>query len=67
MTAARLRVILRWTHILGGIFVGSYFYSPLSDAAWAAPLIKFVLIPLLVVSGIVMWKQPQIMRRLRGN
>ena len=61
-----LRPILRWFHIGGGLFVGSYFYSPLAAATWALPLIKLVLLPLLVVSGVSMWKQAQVMRLLRG-
>lgn len=65
MSAAKLRTVLRWTHIFIGMFVGAYFYSPLSQTDWALPLIKFALIPLLVVSGVVMWKQPQIMRLFR--
>ena len=67
MTAGRLRSVLRWVHIFIGMFVGAYFYSPLSGTAWALPLIKFALIPLLVVSGVVMWKQALFMRLLRGK
>ena len=67
MSAAKLRVAFRWMHIFVGGFVGAYFYSPLSQTDWALPLIKFALIPALVVSGVVMWKQPQIMRLFRGK
>lgn len=67
MSAARFRTIFRWAHIAVGMFVGAYFYSPLSGTAWALPLIKFVLIPGLVISGVAMWQQPRIMRRLRGK
>ena len=67
MTAARLRTMLRWFHIFIAFFLGAYFYSPFAGAAWMLPVIQFVLIPLLLVSGLAMWKQPQIMRRLQGK
>lgn len=67
MTAGRVRSVLRWFHIAGGMFVGAYFYSPLSGTAWALPFIKFALIPLLVVSGVAMWKQGPLTRLLRGK
>lgn len=67
MTASRLRTTLRWFHILVAFLLGAYFYSPFAGAEWMLPIIKFVLIPLLVVSGVAMWKQPQLMRRLRGK
>ena len=65
--AKNLRPLLRWFHIGVGIFIGAYFYSPLSNFPWALALIKFALIPLLVLSGIAMWKQAQVMRLLRGK
>ena len=67
MNAARLRTALRWFHIFVAFFLGAYFYSPFAGAEWMLPVIKFVLIPLLVVSGVAMWQQPKIMHRLRGK
>jgi len=56
MNEARLRTILRWTHIVLGLVILCYIYSP-----WAAVLqfqivVKFVVVPVIVVSGIWIWK-----------
>ncbi len=65
MNAATLRSRLRWFHIAIGLFIGAYFYSPLSQLSWPLPLIQCALIPLLACSGIVLWKQAQFMKWLK--
>ena len=64
MTPVTFRSVVRWFHIFEGLFIGAYFYSPLSDLSWSEPLIKFVLIPLLVLSGLAMWKQAKLLKWL---
>lgn len=67
MTAASLRVSLRWFHIVGGLIVGTYLYSPWSANAAFTALTLYVVVPALVLSGLAMWKQGALMRLLRRS
>jgi hypothetical protein len=52
----RMRTILRWVHIIVAIPIYGYLYSPfdkLPQYAWPA---RFVFFPLMVVTGLLMWK-----------
>ena len=64
MSPTRFRTVLRWFHIFVALFVGAYFYSPLATVNWSLPLIKYALVPLLVVSGLAMWKQAKVLKWL---
>ena len=65
MKAASLRTYLRWLHIVGGLIIGTYLYSPWSANAAFAALTLYVVTPTVVLSGIAMWKQGPLMRFLR--
>ena len=65
MTPATFRTVMRWFHIVVALFVGAYFISPLSTFDWSFPLIKYVIIPLLILSGLAMWKQAKVMKWLK--
>ena len=56
LTQAQLRVTLRWAHIIIGLILLCYVYSPLGRNVIFQIFVKFILIPLLVVSGIWLWK-----------
>ena len=51
MTAAAKRSILRWTHIVFSIPIFGYVYSPFEDIPQYASATRFVLLPILVLSG----------------
>jgi hypothetical protein len=64
---ARLRLILRWAHIVEAAFIGTYIYSPLHlDPLWT-DIARYVIFPLAGVSGVWMWQQGRINRLFRGN
>jgi hypothetical protein len=64
---ARLRTILRGGHIVEGIFLAVYVYSPFHlNAIWTG-IARFVVLPLLVLSGAWMWQQGRIARWMRGT
>ncbi len=65
MTASSFRSTVRWFHIAVALFVGAYFYSPLHGIAWALQTIQFALIPLLLLSGLALWKQSIVMKWLK--
>lgn len=56
MDAKGLRVVLRWTHIVLGLVIMCYIYSPFSQYKLFQVLIKFVIIPLITFTGIWVWK-----------
>lgn len=56
MKAATERKILRWSHVIFGVPVVGYVYSPfdaIPDFAW---IVRLVFMPLLLLSGLWMWK-----------
>ena len=63
MNQATKRSILRWIHIVFSIPIIGYIYSPFENIPQYAPLVRFVFLPLLVLSGLWMWKG-HVLRRL---
>ena len=48
--------MLRWFHIILGIPIVGYVYSPFDAIPQYAPLVRFIFLPLIVLSGLWMWK-----------
>lgn len=67
MQANRLRALLRWLHIAAGAIVGAYLYSPWGTEPAFRTAVQFALIPLLAATGVTMWQQSRLMRRLLGR
>jgi hypothetical protein len=57
------RSIVRWIHIIFAIPIIGYIYSPFEKIPQYAPATRFVFVPVLVLSGLWMWKG-HIVRRL---
>jgi hypothetical protein len=62
MTAARRRRAQRVVHLVAAVVLVAYLYAPLEEQLQDA--VRFLVLPLLVVTGIAMWQAPRI-RRLR--
>lgn len=56
MKESTKRSILRWIHIVLAIPIAGYVYSPFEQLPNYAPVVRFVAIPTLVVTGFWMWK-----------
>ena len=63
MTQGTKRSIVRSIHLILAIPIVGYIYSPFDQIPNYAPLVRFVFFPLLVVSGLWMWKG-HVIRRL---
>ena len=63
MTQGIIRSIVRSIHLILAIPIVGYIYSPFDQIPNYAPLVRFVFFPLLVVSGLWMWKG-HVIRRL---
>jgi thiosulfate reductase cytochrome b subunit len=59
------RVILRWIHIIVAIPIYGYIYSPFDKLPLYAPPTRFVFFPLMVLTGLLMWKG-HVVRRFIG-
>ena len=57
------RVIFRWIHILCTIPIIGYIYSPFEVLPDYAPPTRFVFFPIMVLTGLWMWKG-HLVRRL---
>ena len=53
---ATKRSILRWIHIMFGIPILGYIYSPFEEIPNYASAVRFVFAPVIVLSGFWMWK-----------
>lgn len=50
------RSIFRWMHILFGIPIIGYVYSPFDKIPQYAPATRYFFLPALLLSGLWMWK-----------
>ncbi len=63
MKASTDRSILRWIHIVFSIPILGYIYSPFEELPKYAGRVRFVVIPVMLLSGLWMWKG-HVLRRL---
>jgi thiosulfate reductase cytochrome b subunit len=63
MKEATKRSIVRWIHIVLAIPIVGYIYSPFDQIPNYAPATRYVYVPILVLSGLWMWKG-HVVRRL---
>ena len=66
MKEATKRSIFRWIHIIGGIPIIGYIYDSPADTPNYAWSIRFDFFPILLISGLWMWKG-DVVRRLLAN
>ena len=63
MSDATKRSIFRWVHIIFAIPIIGYIYSPFEQIPNYAGIVRFVAVPVIVLSGLWMWKG-HVVRRL---
>jgi hypothetical protein len=63
MKDATQRAIIRWIHIICSIPIIGYIYSPFDQIPNYAPPTRFVFFPVMLLSGLWMWKG-HLVRRL---
>jgi hypothetical protein len=63
MNQGTLRLIFRWIHIVFSIPILGYIYDSPSDTPNYATTVRFVFVPVIVLSGLWMWKG-HVLRRL---
>lgn len=50
------RTIHRWIHIIFGFPILGYIYGPPEEVTQYLPMYRYVFVPVLVLSGLWMWK-----------
>ncbi|HEU4934532.1 MAG TPA: hypothetical protein VFT48_20775 [Pyrinomonadaceae bacterium] len=63
ISSATQRSIIRWIHIIFAIPIIGYIYSPFDQIPNYAPVVRFVAVPAIVMTGLWMWKG-HLVRRL---
>lgn len=56
MSEATKRAIIRWSHIVSGIPIIGYIYSPFKELPNDAPIVRYVALPVSLLTGLWMWK-----------
>ncbi len=60
----RVRDLQRAFHLAGGLLVMAYIYSPLGELAAFSVLVRGVVVPVLLATGMAMWQAPRLRRLL---
>ena len=66
MTQGTQRSIFRWIHLFFSIPIIGYAYSPFEELPNYAPVVRFVAVPGIALTGLWMWKG-HVVRRLVSN
>ncbi|MGA8899798.1 hypothetical protein [Bradyrhizobium sp.] len=56
MKDSTIRLAIRWIHIICAIPIVGYIYSPFEVIPNYAPQTRFVFFPVMLLSGLWMWK-----------
>ena len=67
ISAATQRVVLRWVHIILAIPIAGYVYSPFEKLPEYAPVVRYLAIPVIILTGLWMWKGHLVRRILLGK
>ena len=56
MQQSRQRIIVHWIHLVFSIPILGYIYSPFDQLPLYSDRVRFVFVPVVVLSGLWMWK-----------
>jgi predicted tellurium resistance membrane protein TerC len=56
ISASTQRVLARWLHLILAIPIIGYIYSPFENLPDYAPTVRFVAFPVILMTGLWMWK-----------
>ena len=67
MTSALERKIIRWVHIILSIPILGYVYGPVAELEYASRAVRWVFLPVIILSGLWLWKGYVIKRLFRRS
>jgi hypothetical protein len=63
----QLRNILRITHLVAGVVLGNFLYSPLGSNPTFRMLMQIVIFPVFVLTGLWLWQMPRVRKLLKSK
>jgi hypothetical protein len=64
LSGKQQRMILRYSHLLAGMLNVFFIYTPLGDV-WAFQLlVRIILVPVIIITGVWMWQQARVRKRI---
>lgn len=64
MKAAQQRTLMRYVHLAGSAFLGTYVYAPWKENPWFSLLVQALVVPALIATGLWMWLGARFQRKL---
>lgn len=64
MSNKRIRTITRIIHLIGAALISAYLYTPLGGEPAFMLVVRAVVVPLLGLTGLVLWQQARVLRLL---
>jgi hypothetical protein len=61
----RIRQRQRLAHLISGALLIAYVYLPIDDGSLFEVAVRWVVLPLLVIDGVLMWQWPRLRRLAR--
>ncbi len=62
LSGKQVRDLQRIVHLVSGLLVGLYIYTPLADVTAFSLLVQIVVVPVLVAAGMAMWQAARLRR-----
>jgi thiosulfate reductase cytochrome b subunit len=60
MSNRGLRQTVRWVHLIVGVMLILFVYSPLREVSLYALVLQVFAVPLVTLSGLALWQQPKL-------
>ena len=67
MKASAERKLIRWIHIVFSVPIIGYIYGPVATIPVSAMIVKWIIFPLLVLSGLWLWKGQLVKKRFKNK
>lgn len=67
MSNAQIRNVVRIAHLLVAGFMALFIYSPLRLDGTFTFVVQFIVVPVAVISGLVLWQQPRVLKLVRRS
>ncbi len=67
LSQRQVRNVLRFCHLLTGMMLVPFVYSPLGDVAAFEWVVRIALVPLTIITGLSMWHQAKLRKLLAGK
>jgi UPF0716 family protein affecting phage T7 exclusion len=67
LSAKTRRDVQRSAHLVASVILLAYLYTPLGDNDVIGVMIRVMVVPVLAVTGLLMWQWPRVRRMLRAR